>query len=231
MTTPAPGTTDSPDGWRLLLGRLGEFFHIFDLSYFVAGVVSVAALAFLITELGHQPMVSIPGWIVVMAVIVACYVCGLLSFTIGRGISERAFRRSILKTTLPNAVAYHNLRGRDGNGPTLAGDEDLRRLYGLYWQELIVRAPGSVAFSHLMRHWAMAATYDGLAAALLGWAVVIGVLEVSGASSLSRPEAIGLGLFLLGLVVVSLVQGKKHFEVQVEDLAASIATLRQREKA
>ena len=74
---------DAAAALAAFLERLGRFFDIFDLSFIVSGATAVGAVAFLLDTLGLR-MVPLSGWVHVAAIIVACYVAGLLCFAAGR---------------------------------------------------------------------------------------------------------------------------------------------------
>lgn len=167
---------DVSGGARALLGRLGEFFHIFDLSFIVSGASTLGALVVMLWRLEVSLASHLSGWVQAAVLIISCYICGLLSFSLGRAINQWWFRRTTLDRHLRNAIEGQALTGstskafEDNKGK---GAFPLWRLYLRLWQQLAAERPQSVAFGHLARYWAMAATYDGLAASLLVWAAVI----------------------------------------------------------
>ena len=71
-------------GLRSVFDRIGEFFHIFDLSFFVAGVSLFGAVAFLYNMMQLPQAFPFASWVGALALIVACYICGLVAFAAGR---------------------------------------------------------------------------------------------------------------------------------------------------
>jgi hypothetical protein len=217
---------DAVKGLSSLFGRLGEFFHIFDLSFLVSGATTLGALAILGARLGLS--VSIPiGWILCFALIIAAYVCGLISFAAGRLLNGILFRRGVLnkfrsaligQNLQGSVIATYLQRGEPGGYP-------LWRLYIRLWQQLAAKQPTSVAFHHLSRYWAMAATYDGVAISLIFWAASITPLPILGRSFLSPSLTLVAMAVLLMAAMACLQQGAKYYEFQIEDLVASLAVM------
>ncbi len=222
------------DGIRTIFSRLGEFFHIFDLSFFVAGASTVGALAVLSWRLKvtQKISISISGWLGVLSFIIACYICGLVVFSLGRSLNRKMFRQKVIKTYLSEALIGQQLRGevidefKEGKAPP---EFPQWRLYIRLWQELAARHSQSVAFSHLSRYWAMAATYDGVAASFLVWVVAIIPLKAFGQLVLDPWPGWVAVAALIGASLQCFRQGGKYYEFQVEDLVAALAVMRKDE--
>lgn len=97
-------------GLGSIFSRVGEFFHIFDLSYIIAGAITFGALAFFYIKIGLTFPVWFPfqRWEGIAMIIVACYVCGLVSYAAGRRISD-LFRKKTLKNIMDDALIAHGL--------------------------------------------------------------------------------------------------------------------------
>jgi hypothetical protein len=63
-------------GLGAILERIAGFFDIFDLSFFVSGATTLAALSFWTWKNGVPIPPNVPGWMQVMAFIIGCYVLG-----------------------------------------------------------------------------------------------------------------------------------------------------------
>src|SRR5438477_2603680 len=90
---------DVTEALKSLIARIGDIFGVFDLSFFVAGAVCLGALVFG-TYIGigdrlfeHVNLKDLSG-LEIAAVIIACYVLGLVCFAIGRPIHWRIWSRS-----------------------------------------------------------------------------------------------------------------------------------------
>jgi len=232
-------------GLASVFERIGEFFHIFDLSFFVAGASTLAALVFsyvnfVYFRLPKDKTFTLEGWMWVVATIVASYICGLISFAGGRFISETLFgfllRKNVLKKTLLQAISDHKLNkhpklqsyvpGTDDNGcGTSLEKSTLNRLYIRMWSEVAHSNDAPLFWHHLTRYWAMTATYDAVAFSLIVWAVSL--LAVG--FSLER-DVYGYGPCVAGAaisfmaVLISFYRGTKYYTYQVEDLVAHFAS-------
>src|SRR5690349_14649231 len=100
-------------GLRSIFERVGEFVNIFDMSFFVAGVMTFGALVFVYVLMKKPREFPFEPWVGVITFVVATYVCGLVAFSVGRELSGRTFRRRTLHRILPRALAAHNLTGEN----------------------------------------------------------------------------------------------------------------------
>jgi hypothetical protein len=219
---------DIASGVRSIFERVGEFFHIFDLSFFVAGASTFGAGAFLYIMMRKPREFPFEAWVGVFAVIVACYICGLIAFAVGREISGAFFRKKTLHATLPVSLDAHRLC-EERMAPYLGGDKP--RYWWLYmrmWSEVAHDRSAPVVLHHLMRYWAMAATYDGVAFSLLVWAAVFVAVQFESVA----PYPLGHGVGLTAVVAFVLAafyafrRGAVYFQYQIEDVVAHFAVLR-----
>lgn len=226
MADERSASKDLAEGARSILERVGEFFHIFDLTFFVAGTVSLGAAVFLASRTGHFVPHPIEGWFEGIALLVACYTCGLMAFAIGRLINGAMLRRRTLHSTLLPAIRRHGLMSPSVEQYVESGEESGEwRLYIRIWQDIVHERPRSVALSHLSRYWAMAAIYDGLGTAFLAWfgAVALSTCPRIVEHSLGWPRASLLAVVFASLAYAAFRQGAKFFEYQIEDLVAAAA--------
>lgn len=220
---------DIASGLRSIFDRIGEFFHIFDLSFFVSGFMTFAAFAFLYNMMQYPRHFPFDPWVGVLALIVACYVCGLMCFAAGRWLSGKTFRRQTLGRYLPQALAAHGLDGdatiASYNSQTSGG---FWRLYIRMWSEVADKNSAPVIRHHLMRYWAMAATYDGLAASFVVWAVVLFTAQFQTVAPVPLGHIPGSAGAIISLCAALLAfsRGASFFEYQIEDLVAHFAVAR-----
>lgn len=219
---------DVASGLRSIFERVGEFFHIFDLSFFVAGASTFGAAAFLYIMMNKPLEFPFDAWVGVLTVIIACYICGLIAFAVGREISGAFFRKKTLHQTLPVALDAHGLR-EERMSPYLTGDNP--RYWWLYmrmWSEVAHDRSAPVVLHHLMRYWAMAATYDGVAFSLLAWAAVLVAVQFEAVA----PQPLGNGVGTVAAIVSLLAsfyafrRGAVYFQYQIEDVVAHFAVSR-----
>ncbi|HEX6038101.1 hypothetical protein [Longimicrobium sp.] len=243
MAAEKSAVEDIAAGLGSVFSRIGEFFHIFDLSFFVGGASSFAALLFLYLkieaprEFPFSPTMEAPRefpfspWVGVLALVLACYICGLLAFAVGREISRVVFKRnSLLTGVMQDALRDHGLAEVEDIIGYAGRTEEARywRLYVRMWSELVHAPSSPVVLQHLMRYWAMAATYDGLAFSFLLWAVVMVAVQVPAVA----PHPVGhwiasvaaIGALLAAYAAFS--RGLAYFKYQAEDLITHFAVIR-----
>jgi hypothetical protein len=215
-------------GLRSIFERVGEFFHIFDLSFFVGGSMTFGAFAFLYLLMQYPRQFPFAPWVGVLALIIACYVCGLITFAIGRELSRHTFRRGTLNRTLPLALAAHNLGDNIITSYTAGGERGLWSLYIRMWSEVVHEKSAPAILHHLMRYWAMAATYDGVGFSLIVWAMAL--VAVQFPSVAPQPLGHGAGiagaLLCMGAALFAFRRGANYYEYQIEDLVAHFAVAR-----
>jgi hypothetical protein len=223
-------TADVSAGVRSIFDRVGEFFHIFDLSFFVAGASSVGALSFLYVMMQKPRGFPFPAWVGVGALIIACYICGLIAFAIGREVSGRWFRRYTLHRTLPTALAAHGLNEDSIAMYTVGQSPRLWWLYIRMWSEVAHERSAPIVLQHLMRYWAMAATYDAVAFSFLLWAMVLLAAQsaVVAPQPLSSRLAISGAAASIAAAIFAFRRGAAYFEYQIEDVVAHFAVSRGR---
>lgn len=233
--TMANATEDVATGVKGLFDRVGEFFHIFDLSFLVAGASTLSALLFAI---GVTPWalaglkLSLGGGV---ALLLLVYIAGLLSFAIGRQISVQVFRTGILRQSLKTALQWNGLESVPSievflKDPKKADDAEgslgEQTLYGRLWQELATRQPKSLPFYHVSRYWAMAATYDGVAASFLAWCVAGIVAGIPHVAPLRVTIELLIAPVAAGAAVICFRQAARYYRYQIGDVVAALAATR-----
>lgn len=221
-------TAEVAGGLRSIFERVGEFFHIFDLSFFVGGAMTLGALAFVYFQMKYPREFPFAPWVGVLAVVVACYVCGLIAFAVGRELSRHTFRRHTLLRTLPLALEAHNLRDEIITSYTVSESPRLWWLYIRMWSEIVHENSPPAVLHHLMRYWAMAATYDGVAFAFIVWAFALVAVQFDSVA----PEPLGRGVGTVGALLClcaaffAFRRGANYYEYQIEDVVAHFAVVR-----
>jgi hypothetical protein len=230
--------------------RIGEFFHIFDLSFFVAGVSTFGALVFAYAQFVYfrqaMPKVfPLDSWMWAVGSVVASYICGLVSFAGGRLVSETIFgyflrKRILLRDLLP-AIADHDLENhpkltkyvaaaKPKNGgcdaqKEIADRQILSRLYIRMWSEVAHTNDAPLFWHHLTRYWAMTATYDAVAFSLLIWTASLLFVACSiGMDKIEFVPCVAGSVLTFGAAFISFMRGTKYYAYQVEDLVAHFAS-------
>src|SRR4051812_35703921 len=175
---------DVAEALKSLLARIGDIFGVFDLSFFVAGAVCLGALLFAAYIFhGSAPFKEISfkewGGLQIAAIILSCYVLGLVCFTAGRKahsiIDLWGDRYSGLHGMLRDYKLHdhydHGNRLQPRTETSAMSPEDKKRarkeihrraelLYTRLWAEAR-QSPGlAPSFNLLMRYWVMAAMCD-----------------------------------------------------------------------
>jgi hypothetical protein len=220
-----------------LLRRLGEFFDLFDLSFFVSGGISLLAGLYLLHTAGVE--VDADGVGLAVAMLLLAYVLGLGCFTFGRSLrtplgwlmpktggqvdSSVPFGRK-----LRDAAIEHGLDDDPIVGPYLEADGAKTRLYPRIWAETRDRAGLRASFDFANHSWVLAATYDGVAAASLLWAFALLTGYLPGMEADLPASLIPLlAAGLVGFSVLCSYEARRHGEHQMESLMATMAHLRQ----
>lgn len=203
-----------------VIAKVGDFVDIFDLSFFVAGAVCLAALAFSNAH-GHfvEPSAFGESYNPLMFLL-GCYVLGLICFAFGRMMRPKL--STLFAADFKSMVERHGLAPRYQMYLTdRPGDAML--LYNRMWAMMRQVPSLQPSFTLVRRYWSMAATYDGLVAALIVWwfAFLHWTLD-----SASNPpvffRALPLGLLLLAVFLCRREAGRLT-RFQMEELVASIA--------
>jgi hypothetical protein len=213
---------------RAVLDRLGDFFDILDLSFFVAGATALAAMA-LFYHLAplHFLDGTLGGAYLAGAGTLACYVLGLLAFSLGRALRRLLSRRDRLEPLLARALEENGLGGfapyRDAKGRVAHP----ARLYTRLWVELRETPALATSFRLCKRFWVLNATFDGLTISLfIWWAVAAWAwLYRSGPHSVAT-RALGLALLSVvfaATVMTALSEARRYYHNQLEEVVATLA--------
>jgi hypothetical protein len=215
-------------GLGSIFSRVGEFFHLFDLSYIIAGTITFSALVFLYAKLGLAFPTWFPSgkWEGIAIIIVACYVCGLVSYAAGRSLSELLYRKKI-GNTMEVILTAHGLQEEE----QISKYSQTRKYEALYtrmWCEMAHEIPADKSkqqyFHNLIRYWSMSATYDGVAFAFFVWAIVLSCFSYYDKSNILNPShAISFSAINVVAGMISLYRGYIYYKKQIEDIVAYYA--------
>lgn len=228
---------------QTLLARIGAFFDIFDLSFFVSGRGqrggAVAGL-----QAARRPAFEHSPRRLPTGILLGCYVLGLLCFALGRALRQgvvRLFRGAgssqRLREALAAAVKAHDLgtaplgpkvaktigqylQSRDGKG----SEAGTQWLYTLLWTKLRQTPHLAPSLMLLNRYWVMTATNDGLGAAALLWSGTLLCywrgwgLPMAGSAMAGVGAVVGVLLALLFLR-----EAQRYVLVQIDELCATVA--------
>lgn len=241
---------EAAHGLANLLGRIGAFFDIFDLSFFVSGAGSVGALWFCYRKLDGTLFTEVDNHYLVVALFLCSYALGLVCFTLGRMLRQllqTAIHRQRTSTrfrqAVEDAVRAHGLNGV-ALGPLSAktlddylrpahpghghgqrqGPDGAQKLYMLLWTRLRQSSHLQPSLQLLNRYWVMAATYDGMALAALLWAAVLWLWWQGLLLPAAGTHLAGAGAgACLGLCWLYLREAERYSRVQIGELVATMA--------
>lgn len=245
---------EATDAFKALLGRLGEIFGVFDFSFFVSGAVCFGALIFGVYLCGgarQLQAVALLDWkaMQVGAVILACYVLGIICFAAGRlvhsqqqsyaklgdhlrefGLDARYGKLvpEVVTDTSEVASTYPGKLWQWIVGRFKAPSKEARKgslLYTRLWAEVRQSKQLAPSFNLLVRYWVMAALCDGLAAALGVW-LVLWVLWHRAAVPVPLPSDQvfwGVAAALLGAILLCFKEAGRYGQYQMYELVATLA--------
>ncbi len=235
----------TPSVVKAILDKIAGFFDILDLSFFVSGAVCLAGLVYAASP---KPLVALEQLLdrgyKIGAALVASYVLGLVCFALGRwlrgkvtprrareaadGVSKRwAALAQLLQThglDRKEPYASYDLHTHDETFP-----HRMEALYTRLWVEMRQDKALAPSFELVRKYWVMAATCDGLVAALLVWAVAAAahLLVAMPAGGGPSAEAIGVTTaqvlaFLVG-VRMCIREAHRLSIYQAEEVVATLA--------
>lgn len=219
---------------KIILTKVGDFFDIFDLSFFVAGSVTFLGGTYAAQRLGIQVQLLTGAWPQILLGLILIYVSGLLSFILGRWL-RHGFNYLRRKSEPDNDFEQRFLPILRAHGleqdPRFSGYLERRadrghwRIYTRMWAELRYREQRTASMALLRRYWVMAATCDGLCAALLVWsgiALWVGAPGLLGSGQWNIALTTCVALFALATLVLR--EANRYETYQQEELVASLAT-------
>jgi hypothetical protein len=211
---------------KIIFEKLAAFFDIFDLSFFVSGAVALGAIVFWIAEF-KIPVLQVERWLLVSILILGSYASGLICFAAARFIRQTLIRQPT-DDQLSTILAAHGLSESKAVQNYLQRPHRLRgqwRLYIRFWSDLRGVPDMAGPLNFLNRYWVMAATYDGVAFALIVWFIVL-------ADCLLRHkiqpilETAALLIIIALLSVACFHEASRYMHHQIENLVATIAAIK-----
>jgi hypothetical protein len=226
------------DGVAALFNQLGQFFHIFDLSFLASGATSLGAIAFACAAFHAELPRDLPSWVWITTTVLGSYVAGVACFAVGRKFRANSIWRNTLHHHLrafmethgllddPLVLGYFNKGGSDIEQNMVAF-----RLYSRLWAELRDDYGSSESYRALNRYWVTSAMYDGLVISFLIWSGVMLATSINLLRShdwiLSSFVAATSALFAL-LSRACYQEGDRNFQYQVSELVATFAAMKRK---
>lgn len=226
------------DGIGALFNQLGQFFHIFDLSFLASGATTLGAIAFACVLFHAELPRDLPSWVWVTIAVLGSYVAGVASFAVGRKCRARSEWRQTLHRHLrafmethglfedPLILTYFNSQWPEPQQNIVAF-----RLYSRLWAELRDDYSASESHRALNRYWVTSAMYDGLIVSFLIWSGVMLAksVELLTVSAWIPSTFVATTSILFALLSRACYQeGDRNFQYQVSELVATFAALKRK---
>ncbi len=224
------------DALKIIFEKIGAFFDLFDLSFFVSGAACIGAALFWLHLTGTYVVAKVPDTLVILALVLASYVVGLICFAAFRAVRVWALKLrsgSDHKQLLRQAMEAHGLGGEVPFTRFHDSDADLTHLYTRLWAEVRESKDVVESYGLLRRYWVLSATCDGLAAALCVWAYVL-LASSLGLGMTASPVPVQMGLLAALALLMALVAGREagRFTIyQVFELVSTVSYMRDKEQA
>lgn len=159
-------------GLNKIFNTLGEALGVFDFSFFISGFTT---FCFIMVEIHHYKsdiLYKLTGWEAIVAVILVIYICGLMSWAIGkmirwvvmsiRHLSIHGIRKDLEKVMQET---------QDGLGITKT-TKNFETVYTKMWVELSQKEEGKERMSFINQMWVKRAMFEGLITSwIIGFAV------------------------------------------------------------
>jgi hypothetical protein len=226
------GFSTLAEGVGSILAQFGQFFHIFDLSFFVSGATAFGAILLGHRLSGYEFPGSSPAWLEVAVLVLGSYVCGVVAFATGRRLRNVSKSRTSLETWLPNVLKHFGLESEITKRLTDEKSRDAAyRLYSWMWADLRDHDASSESYRLLNRYWVTAAMYDGLMIAFLVWAGLAMIVAFGFGVDFTAGRCatfLATAALFCGASRVCYVEADRNFEYQVVELSATLAAKKQR---
>ncbi len=175
-------------GLKKLFDTIGDALNIFDFSFFISGFVSLSIIMAGVTaHVGNSwfdGLMSWPTWMMVIVVLLLVYVCGLVSWMIGKEM-RKAFLSDDCKSVSPEQIdfslVYDGLvRSLGLQGEALPQFTNKMDIYYYMWIKLDSikdneNVKGRLAYCN--RLWVMRALFEGLmTSCLLGFLLLVDLI-------------------------------------------------------
>ena len=217
-------------GLNKIVDALSNAFSVFDFSFFISGAVTLGFIALDLHYYGHDGVLQLQGWTSVLIYILAIYVCGLMSWSIGKlmrwGILRCLWGKDGVKNDFDEIFAKAKAENaiRQGGEPEAEnpGEDDDNTGYKKMWIVIEKNEKMAGRLSSLNKMWVMVAVFEGLA---FSW--VVGIIVYFDGWLVGRwikTECFWLNivplLVLVALIIVSLHRATKYSRDLIEEVVA-----------
>lgn len=210
--------------------KIGAFFQVFDLSFFLSGGVCLLAGT---VYYAHQDWWTpeVGSKTAVAAGVLLSYVLGQLCLALGRGIrrgSRTRWKRKESRTRIVEMMTRNGLRELPeyrgffiDTGRTLLTEYAAVDLYARLWTDLRHDKKATASFELLHSYWMRGAIFDGVVGSGVVWFVVVVSLGCqSGGWWLWGTAAI----FVFLAIILAIYEAGRLEDRQIEDLVAVLGS-------
>lgn len=154
---------------------IGEAFSVFDFSFFISGAATLGFVALDLHYYGHDGILHLTGWISILVYLVAIYICGLMSWSVGKlmrwGLLKLLWGSNGMKEDF-DSIFENTKNDYDNNiGHDSQEEENTDRSYGVnytsMWIKIEKQPQLASKLSSLNKMWIMVAVFEGLACSWL----------------------------------------------------------------
>lgn len=150
-------------GLNKVIDALGNAFSVFDFSFFISGAVTLGFIALDLHYYGHDGILQLQGWTSVLIYILAIYVCGLMSWSIGKqmrwGLLRLLWGKDGIKKDF-DKILKETLSVKVSKEETVNTTET--SLYQQMWIKIEKDPKSAGRMSYLNKMWVMVALFEGL---------------------------------------------------------------------
>lgn len=157
-------------GLNKIVDALGNAFSVFDFSFFISGALTLGFIALDLHYYGHDGILQLQGWTSVLIYILAIYVCGLMSWSVGKlmrwGLLRLIWGKDGVRKDFEkvyNDTQNCNTNGQQDATQVTTGNESSRVNYTKMWIEIEKKPELASKLSSLNKMWVMVAVFEGLA--------------------------------------------------------------------
>ncbi len=211
-----------------IVDRISDAFSIFDFSFFISGITSCTIICYgLSVQKQLHPFESQPLNIIIL--IIAAYLCGLVSFAIGKYLRLSILNglKKLKKVEVSRFVVRFRTvtqfmdKWETENSRKLWKDgyseQECKLYYTAMWSFLRDQPEAKETLNFINRYWIMQAAYEGLLTSAL-LAIIVGIeIEVMTNNNWEY--------FLLCLILPSLIiflfcfrEGTRYAEAQIDEV-------------
>lgn len=207
-------------GFSNIIDRISGILDFFDFSFIVSGLLTYGIILYT-----ADSMISVNfqnynlGMIVVVSIVLA-YICGLVSFSIGKSLKNvinKKYFNNVFKETLDfvNSEPYQN--SDNITEYSKMNERYYKTIYSKMWMELRYCEDAKETIRYINRFWMMEAVYEGLFVSFILGAISSIYFLVFVDDSCHSFCLIALALSLIAMVF-SFIEARKCAKAQIVEI-------------